>query len=127
MKFGYTILYVSDVSQTVAFYEQAFALKRRFIHESGCYAEMETGATALAFAQQDFVMGSHPFRAVSSNEPAPAMEVGLVTNDVEAAYQRAVASGAVPVSEPHAKPWGQIVSYVRDCNGFLVEICSEVG
>ena len=48
MKFGYTLLYVVDVPKTVAFYETAFGLKRKFVHESG-YGEMETGATKLGF------------------------------------------------------------------------------
>ena len=50
MKLGYTIIYVADVVATVAFYEKAFGLARRFVHESNLYAEMETGSTALAFA-----------------------------------------------------------------------------
>jgi len=49
-----------------------------------------------------------------------------VTEDVAGAYARAVAAGAMPLMPPKEKPWGQIVSYVRDCNGFLVEICSPV-
>ena len=40
MKLGYIIIYVSDVPKTVAFYETAFDLKRRFIHESHLSAEM---------------------------------------------------------------------------------------
>lgn len=35
MKLGYTLLYVDNVEETVAFYESAFGLKRRFIHEAG--------------------------------------------------------------------------------------------
>lgn len=49
MKFGYTIIYVADVAQSLAFFDQAFGLKIRFLHESG-YGELETGATTLAFA-----------------------------------------------------------------------------
>jgi catechol 2,3-dioxygenase-like lactoylglutathione lyase family enzyme len=45
MKFGYTILYVKDVEKTVAFYESAFGLKRKFVNESG-YGEMDTGHRA---------------------------------------------------------------------------------
>jgi lactoylglutathione lyase len=37
-----------------------------------------------------------------------------------------LASGATEVKPPETKPWGQIVVYVRDLNGFLVEICSEM-
>jgi predicted enzyme related to lactoylglutathione lyase len=33
---------------------------------------------------------------------------------------------AKSVSPPTQKPWGQTVSYVRDNNGFLIEICSEI-
>jgi len=35
MKFGYTIVYVPDVLASVEFFEKAFGLKRRFLHESG--------------------------------------------------------------------------------------------
>ena len=51
MRLGYVIIYVSDLEATVVFYEKAFGIARRFIHESG-YAEMDTGATALAFATE---------------------------------------------------------------------------
>jgi lactoylglutathione lyase len=30
------------------------------------------------------------------------------------------------VKPPETTPWGQIVGYVRDLNGFLVEISSEM-
>ena len=39
MKFGYTIVYVPDVTKSVEFFEQAFGLARRFVHESGDYGE----------------------------------------------------------------------------------------
>lgn len=60
------------------------------------------------------------------NKPS-AFEIGLVTTDVAAAFKKAIAAGAVSVSEPKTKPWGQTVAYVRDLNGFLVEICSPIG
>ena len=49
LRLGYVILHVPDVTAATAFYEAAFGLACRFVHPSG-YAEMETGATALAFA-----------------------------------------------------------------------------
>ena len=126
MKFGYTILYVADVPATVAFYERAFGLTCRFAHEDK-YAEMETGATALAFANEDFVATSGvAFRKNRSSDTAAGCEIGLVCDDVAAAYATAVGAGAMGVVAPLQKPWGQIVSYVRDNNGVLVEICSPV-
>ncbi|MGE8356838.1 MAG: VOC family protein, partial [Microvirgula sp.] len=50
MKFGYTIVYVASVAETLTFYQQAFGFDTRFLHESGEYGELETGGTALAFA-----------------------------------------------------------------------------
>jgi lactoylglutathione lyase len=127
MNLGYVILYVPNVSATVIFYEQAFGLKCRFVHEAGQYAEMETGATALAFAAEDLAAISvgtfTPHRLMT---PPSATEIGLIADDVERAYTHAVNSGAIPVLAPTLKPWGQTVSYVRDNNGHLVEICSKV-
>ena len=50
MKFGYTIVYVPDVPASLAFFEKAFGVARRFLHESGDYGELNTGETTLAFA-----------------------------------------------------------------------------
>ena len=126
MKFGYTILYVKDVEKTVAFYESAFGLKRKFVHESG-YGEMDTGETKLAFASVELATSNGvSFAQANSEGPAPAVEVAFVTEDVQAAFAVAVKAGAVPVAAPKQKPWGQTVGYVRDLNGFLVEICSPM-
>jgi uncharacterized glyoxalase superfamily protein PhnB len=125
MKLGYTIIYVADVPATLAFYEKAFGLKRRFLHESNLYAELDTGNTVLAFAGEPMASGL----AIRPNrkDDAPAgFEIAFVTDDPGAAYSKAVAAGASAVKPPAAKPWGQIVGYVRDLNGCLVEICSPV-
>ncbi|AWN47950.1 glyoxalase [Methylobacterium terrae] len=128
MRLGYVILYVPDVGASVAFYGRAFGLSPRFVHESGQYAELETGATALAFAEERFVARTCPGFRLNRRSEAPAgVEVGLVADDVPAAFARAVAAGALPVSEPATKPWGQVVAYLRDGDGVLVELCSAMG
>ena len=60
MKLGYVILYVKDVLRSVAFYEEAFGLKRSFVHEAGLYAEMDTGATTLSFAAYGLAKSNLP-------------------------------------------------------------------
>ncbi|MBU6373541.1 MAG: VOC family protein [Alphaproteobacteria bacterium] len=126
--FGYAIFYVADVPATVAFYEAAFGLAPRFVHESKLYAEMETGATALAFAGEEMIDANGlTLRPNRAGETAAASEIGLVTEAPDALFDRAVAAGAEPVKPPQAKPWGQTVAYVRDLNGVLVEICSPMG
>ena len=127
MRLGYIIVYVPDVAETIGFYERAFGLSRRFVHPSGEYAEMETGSTALGFAAAAFVRGNGmEFQSLRPDQPPVAMEIALVTDDVAAAVSRAAAAGAVIVQQPVKKPWGQTVAYVRDLNGTLVELCTEV-
>lgn len=126
MKLGYTLLYVDDVAQTMDFYARAFGLEKGLVHED-VYGEMVTGETKLGFFVHK-VAASHGFEyehADLKKKPA-AFEITFITDDVEAAYARALRAGALGVCAPLAKPWGQLVSYVRDCNGFLVEICSPV-
>jgi lactoylglutathione lyase len=128
MRLGYVILYVPDVPAAVTFYERAFGLTRRFVHETGQYAEMETGATALAFAEEAFVSAtSHTFRPNRPDQEPAGVEVAFVADDVKAAFEKAIAAGAVSDAPPQEKPWGQTVAYVRDANGFLVELCSALG
>jgi lactoylglutathione lyase len=128
MRFGYTILYVEDVERSVAFYERAFGLKRRFIDESGQYAELETGETTLAFASNELGASNLPngFRKNDPAESPSGFEIAFLTDDVTAAFETAAKSGATKLAEPVIKPWGQTVAYMRDPDGVLVEIGDEL-
>jgi lactoylglutathione lyase len=129
MQFGYTIIYVSDVPASLAFYGKAFGLATRFLHESNTYGELETGATALAFAAHELGQGNMPGGYVACDaSPQPlGFEVALVTSDVAGAHAKALAAGATELKGPLLKPWGQTVSYVRCPDGSVVELCSPVG
>lgn len=54
------------------------------------------------------------------------MEIAFTTKDVEKTYAQAVKASAKEVQKAEKKPWGQAVSYVRDINGFLMEICTPI-
>ncbi len=129
MKLGYTIVYVPEVAKSLEFFEAAFGLKRRFLHESGTYGELDTGETTLSFAAHELgdsnFLGGH-VRANESPQPL-GMEIGLVTHDVPAAHGKAIACGASELSAPSRKPWGQVVSYIRAPDGTLVELCTAMG
>lgn len=125
MKLRYAILYVDDVAASLDFYGAAFGIQRRMLHESGDYGELDTGATTLSFSSRRLMteLGKAPGRP----DPAhPVFEIAFETDEVAATYARAVAAGAEDVQPPQAMPWGQITAYVRDRDGFLVEICSPV-
>ncbi len=129
MKFGYTIIYVPDVEVSLSFFEEAFGLSRRFLHESRTYGELETGETTLAFAAHE--LGDMNFstgHVAAHDSPKPlGIEIAFVTADVPSAHAAAIKAGAVELAVPKAKPWGQMVSYVRCPDGTLVELCTPVG
>lgn len=128
MKLGYTIVYVPDVEASLSFFENAFGLTRRFLHESGDYGELDTGPTTLAFASLELGNCNFPegFVAASDSQRPLGMEIALVTDTVAAAHAEALVNGATELKAPETKPWGQTVSYVRCPAGVLVELCSPM-
>ena len=129
VKFGYTIIYVPDVAAAIDFYGRAFGLPPKFVHESGQYGELDTGATTLAFASHAMAASNLPggYRQPDPASPPFGIELAFVTTDVPAAVSRATAAGAVVVAEAKTKPWGQVVAYVRAPEGTLVELCTPMG
>ena len=128
MKFGYTIVYVPNVAESIAFFEKAFGFSKRFIHESGTYGELDTGETTLAFASHDLGAMNFPsgYIEASNSEKPLGVEIAFVTDTVSEAHGQALNAGAKELKAPEIKPWGQTVSYVRCPDGTLVEICSPV-
>jgi lactoylglutathione lyase len=129
MKFGYTIIYVSDVVAAIKFYSDAFGFSTRFVHEGGDYAELETGETTLAFAAHSLGEANFPngYTKLTDLPKPPGAEIAFVTDDVTVAVANAVAAGASIVSEATTKPWGQTVAYVRAPDGCLIELCTPIG
>ncbi len=127
MKLGYTIIYVENVIETVEFYKIALGLKVKFIHESQTYGEMDTGETTLAFASETLAATSTldimPNRL---GEKLKGFEIAFVTDNVEKSFAYAVKKGAQKVCDPVKKPWGQMVGYLTDPNGVLIELCSPL-
>jgi uncharacterized glyoxalase superfamily protein PhnB len=128
MQYGYTIIYVSSVEETLAFYKKAFGFDVKFIHESKAYGELQTGETTLAFASHEMGnmnLGGEYSKANINDKPF-GVELAFVIEDVSAAYEKAVVAGALPIKEPEKKPWGQVVGYVRAVDGSIIELCSPI-
>jgi uncharacterized glyoxalase superfamily protein PhnB len=128
MTLGWVIVYVDEPDAAAAFYERAFGLRTDFTVPGGSYAQMDTGATKLAFASHTLGDGNFPGgvrRAATDGQP-PNMEIALVHEDVDGAYEHALQAGCASLAEPQDKPQGQRVAYVRDPFGTLVEIASPL-
>ena len=127
--FAYTVVYVKDVAKSTAFYSKAFGYNIRRIDDSNRWGELESGQTTIAFTpvhqhETDDLTGA--VKTPSSGRERQPVEVCFAYPDVDAAYKRAVENGAVAVSEPEEKEWGQKVGYVRDPDGIVVRLGSYV-
>lgn len=128
MKYAYTILYVKDVAETVAFYERAFGFSRKFLTPEKDYAELLSGETTIAFASLELGKSNlkEGFLTSSIAEKPFGIELAFTTESIEEDFSRAKEAGAIEVQEVVEKPWGQKVGYVRELNGFLIEICTPL-
>jgi lactoylglutathione lyase len=128
MQLGWAIVYVDDPPAAAAFYERTFGLTSEFVAPGGSYAQLDTGATKLAFAA--YSLGEENFaggvRRAEDDGPPPNVEIVLVHEDVDAAHRIAVEAGCQSLAAPQDKPQGQRVAYVRDPFGTLLELATPL-
>lgn len=129
IKFAYTILYVQNVTKSVEFYENAFGFSRKFITPENDYAELLVGETTLSFASTTLAKSNLTNGFTESDLTAKpfGIEIGFTTDNVAETFSAAINAGATVVENPKTKPWGQVVAYLRDLDGFLIEICTPKG
>lgn len=126
MIYRYTILYVADVAQSLAFYTAAFGFPTGYLHAAGDYGALVTGDTKLAFSSHALM--AELGKDVATTPPQrPSYELAFETDDVAAALARACDAGAVLVTPVTQMPWGQTLAYVRAPEGTLIELCTKVG
>jgi len=125
MKLGYLLFYVENVERSLKFYESAFGIPTRFLHESKTYGECETGATALGFVDRAFV-ASQKLPVELRSPTHYRAEIGLTSEQIDVDFDKALKAGAILVKPITEKPWGQKVGYVLDLDGNLVEICTPM-
>ncbi len=128
LRLGWVIVYVDDPTAASAFYQSTFGLRGEFAAPDGSYAQLDTGPTKLAFAS--YALGEKNFgggvrRASADGQPAN-VEITLVADDVDTAYDRALNAGCTRLAAPQDKPHGQRVAYVRDPFGTLVELATPL-
>jgi uncharacterized glyoxalase superfamily protein PhnB len=128
MKYAYTILYAEDVEKTVTFYENAFGFQKKFLTPEADYGELISGETTIAFASN--TLGSSNFKKgfekLSIDRKPNGIEMAFTTETIEADFETAIKAGATVYELIVQKPWGQKVGYLRDNNGFLIEICTPI-
>lgn len=128
IKFAYTILYVKNVEKSIIFYEKAFGFTRKFITPEKNYGELLLGETTLSFASITLAKSNLNDGFIESslaNRPF-GIEIGFTTSDLNETVQQAVNAGGTIIENPKTKLWGQTIAYIRDLDGFLIEICTPI-
>ena len=103
---------VSDVAAAAGFLRAVF----------GATGEVREGRPAEIRIGDSVVMVS----AAGERESFPAF-LYVYVDDVDAAYRRALAAGAVAVEEPLDTPYGDRRAMVRDPSGNLFQIAHALG
>lgn len=128
IKYAYNILYVKDVKESISFYEKAFGFSQKFLTPENDYGEINTGETTIAFASIELAKSNLKDGFIESSPARKpfGMEMGFSSDAPEELFAKAIKAGAIEVEKIITKPWGQKVGYLKDNNGFLIEICSEI-
>jgi lactoylglutathione lyase len=120
----YIILIVEDLDRALHFYTRVLGL--RLGHRSGDYAQLDTGATRLAFYTRSAMAKTLSMSLDAPAPNAPGFEIGFKVADVDAAFSELVARGAPAVVPPTDRFWGQRTAYIRDPDGHLVELAQDL-
>ena len=128
MQFGSTVLFVEDVEGVIAFYEKAFGFKAKFYDRAFGFAIIKAGGPEIGFASHTAGEQMMPGEFVPPQNGNPeGVEIAFYTDDVKAAYNKAIEAGAKSLAEPKAMSWGQTVAYVRSVEGTVVGFCTPLG
>lgn len=114
------IVFVEDVTRSLAFYENVVGAELDHADEDGSYGELKSG---IGFAAHQHVE-RHLDLSFHRNEPGglpSGFELEVVVDDVDAVFARAVEAGATEVWEPREKPWGRS-ALMRDLDGVFVHL-----
>jgi len=119
---------VGNVGKSMGFYETVFGLQQKFITDEKDYGELVTGSTTLSFASHILANSNlkDGFEPASNQQKPFGIELGMVVEDVPNTVEKAIQNGAKLLAPAVTKPWGQVVAYIQDLDGFLVEICTKI-
>lgn len=108
-------LLVPDGRALIAFFERAFGARQRFLapSEQGVmHAEVEIGTGMIMISD-------------AAEAPRAPVSMCLYVADVDAVYQSSMEAGAVNVSAPEDKHYGDRVAGIADPAGNTWWICSR--
>lgn len=119
-----TILAVTDVERSLAFYSQTLGFELEARYDDPPYATLARAGMRLSLAEQGHAAEDR--RGVTMNAPADpsSLQVVLVLemSGVRAAYEELSGDGVRFLAEPYSPPWGGHRCFAVDPDGYLIEL-----
>lgn len=114
------ILYVRDQKASRDFYTAVLQREPRLDVPGMTELELGPGAVLGLMPEKGIVRLLEGRVAAPSREGGPRAELYLKVDDVPTWQARARAAGAVELSVPSPRDWGDLVGYVADPDGYVV-------
>ena len=119
-----TILAVSDVPRSVAFYTKRLGFVVDALYDDPPYATLTRDGVRLSLAEQGHPAPDRPGVTMTAppDRSRPVVVLVLEVTDASAVHADLVAEGAELLAEPYAPPWGGLRFFVVDPDGHPIEI-----
>jgi catechol 2,3-dioxygenase-like lactoylglutathione lyase family enzyme len=119
-----TILAVSDVPRSVAFYRDRLGFTVEATYDDPPYATLIRDGVRLSLAEQGHASIDRPGISLTVPKDRGQQSVVLVleVTDARSAYDALTERNVPFLAEPYAPPWGGLRFFVVDPDGYLVEI-----
>ena len=119
-----TILAVSDVDRSVAFYTERLGFTVDALYDDPPYATLTREGVRLSLAEQGHPAPDRPSVTMVVPDDRSRLQVVLVleVDDAQAIHAALVTEGTTFLADPFAPPWGGLRFFVIDPDGYLVEI-----
>jgi uncharacterized protein YndB with AHSA1/START domain/uncharacterized glyoxalase superfamily protein PhnB len=116
-----------DARQAIAFYKEAFGAEERFVMPGPdgvgvMHAEIKIGTSLIMFSEE---CPQEPCKSAESLGASP-ISFYLYLENVDAAYARALAAGALPCMPVAEMFWGDRVGTVKDPFGYSWALATHV-
>ena len=119
----YTVIQVGDVARSAAFYQRHFQLESAFV--SDWYVHLRS-ATPAAITLGIVDRRHETVPAAFRDRQAQGLILSFEVDDVDAAFERAVAAGLKIHVSLCDEPWGQRHFIVEDLDGIAIDVITPI-